>query len=551
VATNRRISEFPEIAGTTIDESDLLTLVHVFEVDPVLRNKKITFSGFRDYLNQYYVSSSDDVIINGNLTVAGTTNVTTITASDLATFSGVFVQNNLETLGTISGLTVTGDTGQFSNITGVSGIFTSSLSGETVTGTNANFTTGTFDTIVAGSYAVTGNLPVSGDLSVEGSGYFSSGVQITGTLSGTTITGSTAQFTQITGQSGVFTSQVSGVTITGTTIQASNLTGVSGTFTSRISGATITGDNVSAINITGISGVYTSVLSGATVTGSTGNFTNLNAYNITGFTNISGAFVRGTLGEFDVLEAVSGLFTTELSGLVVTGDTGSFTELTGVSGVFTSQVSGSTVTGDLAQFTTITGNTAGFTTVTGTTVTGTSVLGSVITGVTGVFTSELSGETITGTTANFTSGNFVDLLANNLSFGGSQTVSGDFTVISGLFVSGQSYFASGVSVTGDISGQTITGTTANFTSGNFVNLFANNLSFAGDQTISGNFIVLSGLFISGQSYFASDISVTGDITGSTLAITTPSGATAAIVCSGVVSGGTGGFVIQGPLVILP
>jgi len=258
VATNRRISEFPEIAGTTIDEPDLLTLVHVFEVDPVLRNKRITFSGFKDYLNQYYTPSSGgvfngNVIISGNLTVTGTTNVNTITGSDLATFSGVFVQNNLEAAGTISGLTVTGtngeftnltavsgrftdrisgatitgdnvqvanitgvsgvftsftgtviqstsitgvsgvftsqlsgsvitgDTGQFSNITGVSGTFTSNLSGETVTGTNANFTTGTFGTIVAGSHTVTGNLLVSGDLSVEGSGYFSSGVQITGT----------------------------------------------------------------------------------------------------------------------------------------------------------------------------------------------------------------------------------------------------------------------------------------------------------------------------------------------------------------------------------
>jgi hypothetical protein len=55
----------------------------------------------------------------------------------------------------------------------------------------------------------------------------------------------------------------------------------------------------------------------------------------------------------------------------------------------------------------------------------------------------------------------------------------------------------------------------------------------------------------------SGTTVTGDtanltnITGVTLAITTPSGATPAIVCSGVVSGSTAGFIIQGPLVILP
>ena len=74
MATNRRISEFPEIAGTTIDEPDLLTLVHVLEVDPVLRNKRITFSGFKDYLNQYYTPSSGGVF-NGNVTISGSFNI--------------------------------------------------------------------------------------------------------------------------------------------------------------------------------------------------------------------------------------------------------------------------------------------------------------------------------------------------------------------------------------------------------------------------------------------------------------------------------------------
>ena len=55
---NRRISEFPELNGTDIDEQDLLTLVHVFEVDPTLRNKKITFTQFKDYLNLYYAPAS-------------------------------------------------------------------------------------------------------------------------------------------------------------------------------------------------------------------------------------------------------------------------------------------------------------------------------------------------------------------------------------------------------------------------------------------------------------------------------------------------------------
>ena len=80
---NRRISEFPELNGTDIDEQDLLTLVHVFEVDPTLRNKKITFTQFRSYLDQYYVNITGEVIngditIAGNLTVTGTSNFTTI-----------------------------------------------------------------------------------------------------------------------------------------------------------------------------------------------------------------------------------------------------------------------------------------------------------------------------------------------------------------------------------------------------------------------------------------------------------------------------------------
>jgi hypothetical protein len=132
VATNRRISEFPEIAGTTIDEPDLLTLVHVFEVDPVLRNKKITFSGFKDYLNQYYVPKTGgifdgNVVISGVFTVSGVTNVTTITGSDTATFSGLVVQNSASITGTLSGTTVTGGTGNFTSVSATTATVTSGV----------------------------------------------------------------------------------------------------------------------------------------------------------------------------------------------------------------------------------------------------------------------------------------------------------------------------------------------------------------------------------------------------------------------------------------
>ena len=212
---NRRISEFPAINGTDIAEADLLTLVHVFEVDPVLRNKKITFNEFRNYLDQYYINLSGDVVlgdltVTGNFEVYNNTKLFTLETSGLSTLSGVIVQNNLIASGTVSGsifsgisgifvdqlsgATVTGNTGQFSNLTSVSGIFTSQLSGATVTGGNANFTSGTFQHLTAGSHTTTGNHTISGDLFVSGSGFFASGISVTGTVSGQTVTGTSAQF---------------------------------------------------------------------------------------------------------------------------------------------------------------------------------------------------------------------------------------------------------------------------------------------------------------------------------------------------------------------
>ena len=87
-----------------------------------------------------------------------------------------------------------------------------------------------------------------------------------------------------------------------------------------------------------------------------------------------------------------------------------------------------------------------------------------------------------------------------------------------------------MTVTGTISGTTITGTTVLATTGSFVSLTGTTTTGVTAQFTTGTF---------------------SSITGATLAITTPSGVTPAIVCSGVVSGGTSGFVIQGPLIILP
>ena len=150
----------------------------------------------------------------------------------------------------------------------------------------------------------------------------------------------------------------------------------------------------------------------------------------------------------------------------------------------------------------------------------------------------VSGSTITGNLIQGTSGVFANLQAANLAFA-SATISGD------LFVVGSGYFGSGISVTGTVSGQTITGTTGQFTS---VTGGTAGFTTVTGTTVTGttaNFVTVSGTTVTGNTGLFTNI------TGSTLHITTPSGATAAIVCSGVVSGSTSGFVIQGPLIILP
>ncbi|MBW2466420.1 MAG: hypothetical protein JRF02_03890 [Deltaproteobacteria bacterium] len=55
---NRRITELPSILGVDLSEQDLLTLVQIFEVDPTLKNKKITLSEFKKYLDTSYVKKS-------------------------------------------------------------------------------------------------------------------------------------------------------------------------------------------------------------------------------------------------------------------------------------------------------------------------------------------------------------------------------------------------------------------------------------------------------------------------------------------------------------
>ena len=70
-----------------------MTLVHVFEVDPVLRNKKITFTEFKNYLNQYYPNTSSggftgNITINGNITISGLVSLPDTSNVQLGTGTG-------------------------------------------------------------------------------------------------------------------------------------------------------------------------------------------------------------------------------------------------------------------------------------------------------------------------------------------------------------------------------------------------------------------------------------------------------------------------------
>ena len=419
---NRKISQFPTIESVDIANADLLTLVHVFEVDPALRNKKITFSGFRDYLDQYYINVGEDptynnVTITGNLGVSGNTNLNTLSVSGNSDFQAVIVGGNLTTSGSFS---VTGTiTGSQIEVNNVITDFLETSSGNflIITGTTIDFVSGYFDnisgaTVTGESFGVVSGIIVDADIN----DLYAQVAQID------TLTADNVTFTGILTHSG--------------TINANDINA-----TGTISGATITGDIGQFTNITGQTAVFTTQISGTTITGNS-------------------AFFERTTGTF--------IDVTNLSGTTITGDYGQFLNLTGFSSHATS-FSGTTITGDTANLAATYGTSGFFTYLSGTTVTGAS----------GLFTS-LQAQTLT---------------AANLQFSGDQTVSGSFTVLENLFISGSGYFASGISVTGEVSGEVITAQSGNF-----------------DTIITAP--TITGGTISGDNVY-----ISGTITGTTIATT--------------------------------
>ena len=203
------------------------------------------------------------------------------------------------------------------------------------------------DTIIFDQGGADQNVTVSGIYRA-----ITSGVTVTGTISGAVLIGTTT---------------VSGATVTGTTVQ-----GISGTFT------TLTGTTTTGTTANFASGVFTTRVSGTTITGTTAQFT-------------SGTFVS-------------------LTGTTITGTTISGTTVSSTTGTFTS-LTGTTITGTTVNGTTVNSITGNFTTLTGTTTTGITVNFT-----SGVFTTQVSGATVTGTQSSFTSGNFVTLSGATATF---------------------------------------------------------------------------------------------------------------------------------------
>ena len=255
---NRRISELQELAGLDIAEQDLLTVVHVFEVDPTLKNRKLTISGTKEYLNQYYLprtggTVSGALVVQGDLTVSGSTNFATATFTGAVNVGSLIAQSGVTASGTISGATITGSNIQGTNVNGVLGNFT------TITGGIINIASGNF----------------------------------LAKISGVTITGASGAFTSLTGQ-----------TITGTTVNVQTITGVGATFTTvtgntagftTVTGVTVTGTSGGFVTLTSTTGNFTS-LTGVTTTGTTATFTSGSFTSLTGVTTTvtSGIFALGT-----------------------------------------------------------------------------------------------------------------------------------------------------------------------------------------------------------------------------------------------------------------
>lgn len=140
---------------------------------------------------------------------------------------------------------------------------------------------------------------------------------ITGTVSGATFTGNTANFTTITAVTGIFTSTLSGATTTGITANFQ-----SGVFTTQVSGATVAGPTHTGTTANFVAGNFTTSITGVTVTGTTVNFSS-GVFT----TQVSGAIVAGPTHTGTTANFASGNFTGTLSGVAVRDTAGNVRDI--------------------------------------------------------------------------------------------------------------------------------------------------------------------------------------------------------------------------------
>ena len=213
------------------------------------------------------------------------------------------------------------------------------------------------------------------------------------------------------------------------------------------------------------------------------------------------------------------VWTSTISGIIISGG-----EITITGDLFVSNtITGYRISGEfidaVQEITASSGAFAG-------TVTGLTVLANTLSGAT------ISGQTVTGTRALFTTGTFQDLfvdddfiIGDNLTVSGDLEVGGNSVFDSGIVVSGASVFREGITVTGTsnfvsgiligtnltvtgtISGTTVTGETATFTTGQFNDLYiddvfivGDNLTVSGDLNVSGEVYLQSGINFQGPSF---------------------------------------------------
>lgn len=421
---NRKISEFPTLASQEIVDADLLTLVHVFEADPALRNKKITFSGFRDYLDDYYVAEGQS-IISGNTITANNVYVTqTITGDTISVISGNFTS-------------VTGNSGQFTTISG-SSVTLDIINNTTIRTTRINTDSGVFGSGTGSNPSITfegqddlgifvgsssfNNNPALG-FTTNGSERFRISEEGSFGIAGENY-GTHGQIlvSQGSGQTPTWSSTISGIIISGGEVTITGNLFVSDTIT----GNTISGKFINAVNeITAASGAFTNTVTGATFVADT----------ISGLTTISGQTITGITGQFTtgVFQDLSSETFTANSNSNISGNlyVGSNLNVSGnstVSGNLNVN-SNSTISGNL--------NVSGNLDISGIVISSSTDGLTVTSGI--IVSGNISGTTVTGQTATFTTGEF-----NNLYVNDSIIVTSGLTVTGDLNVSGEAYFESGL-----------------------------------------------------------------------------------------------------------